>query len=635
MKKVININFQGLVIAIEESAYDILTSYIDSLRRYFANEEGREEIINDIERRIGELFMERLKAGATCITDEDVNSVIANMGRPEDFEAQGADVPPGAGSQPAGAQGSYQPGGKRSLFRNADDKILGGVCSGLANYLGIDPIIVRIAFVLLVGALFWVYILLWIIVPSRSIQSNITKRLFRNPDQKVIGGVAGGIAAYFNIDVWIPRLIFAFPFLIALISGSFHSLWWNWDFGFTPRIISDSFGWTLFLTYIILWIAVPVANTTSEKLEMRGEKVNLNSIASTVREDLEQFKVKAEKWGSEVKTSAQKFGQTSSAQFKNFGTEAATAARRSSSGIGHAIGVIIKAFFIFIFAIVALSFFGVFLGLIFGGLALQPLKGFVLEGGMQNILAWTAVVLIFMLPLVGLLTWGVRRLMGIRSRSHFVGISFVTLWIVGLVAGLILVSMVVRNFRRNVMLREEVVSISQPPGKLFIDVEKTDWKNYHRDFMGMDFDEDFPWYFKDKDSLLINTVRISMTKSNDSLYHVYCVKGSRGRTTQAATETAEKIAFSPAQMDSLLVFPRGFAISRNEKFRNQRVRVVVEVPAGRTIKFSERLSEYDWMDMRMDNRDEYDNWDVNNDLYTPTPGNEYLMEDDGRARVVN
>ena len=79
MKKVININFQGRVIPIEESAYDILKQYIESLRRYFANEESREEIINDIESRIGELFDERLKKGATCIADEDVNAVIASI----------------------------------------------------------------------------------------------------------------------------------------------------------------------------------------------------------------------------------------------------------------------------------------------------------------------------------------------------------------------------------------------------------------------------------------------------------------------------------------------------------------------------------------------------------------------------
>src|ERR1700741_2755653 len=90
MKKVININFQGRVVPIEETAYDILKQYVESLRRFFANEEGKDEIINDIEGRIGELFGEQLKKGSACITDADVQTIIGSIGRPEDFEADDA-----------------------------------------------------------------------------------------------------------------------------------------------------------------------------------------------------------------------------------------------------------------------------------------------------------------------------------------------------------------------------------------------------------------------------------------------------------------------------------------------------------------------------------------------------------------
>src|SRR5215216_4850447 len=177
MKKVININFQGRVIPIEETAYDILQQYIDSLRKYFANEEGRDEIINDIEGRIAELFSERLKKGSTCITDEDVNAVIAGMGRPSDFEqAEAEGTIPGAATSGSKSYSQQQAEpactsrrGPGRLYRNADDKILGGVCSGLANYMGIDPVVMRILFVVLIGALFWIYVLLWIIVPSKSV----------------------------------------------------------------------------------------------------------------------------------------------------------------------------------------------------------------------------------------------------------------------------------------------------------------------------------------------------------------------------------------------------------------------------------------------------------------------------------
>jgi site-specific recombinase XerD len=92
MKKVININFQGRVIPIEENAFEILNKYVESLRKFFANEEGRDEIINDIEGRIAELFGETLKKGGTCITEDDVNRIIDSMGRPEDFDDEEANV---------------------------------------------------------------------------------------------------------------------------------------------------------------------------------------------------------------------------------------------------------------------------------------------------------------------------------------------------------------------------------------------------------------------------------------------------------------------------------------------------------------------------------------------------------------
>src|SRR6478735_11501770 len=135
MKKVININFQGRVIPIEETAFDLLKQYTESLRRYFANEEGRDEIINDIEGRIAELFSDRLKKGAICITDDDVNAVIRSIGRPEDFDEGAKDTTNGAQAKTSqqAPRYTYAHTGRGRLYRNADDKIIAGVCSGLAN----------------------------------------------------------------------------------------------------------------------------------------------------------------------------------------------------------------------------------------------------------------------------------------------------------------------------------------------------------------------------------------------------------------------------------------------------------------------------------------------------------------------
>src|SRR6185312_5209921 len=265
MKKVININFQGTIVPIEESSYELLQQYIESLRRYFANEEGKDEIINDIESRISELFQERLKGGSTCITDDDVNAIIKNMGRPEDFEE--AESSENNESSNRGSdeknksfiQGDFSWKGKR-LYRDENNKILGGVCSGIAAYFGIDPVIVRILF-LVSGIGILAYIILWMFVPgSNSLENGVRKRLYRNPDGKIIGGVCSGIGSYFDVNPWLPRFIFLIPFI------SFFFRWGHIGPLTFPNFLSFSFSPGSFIIYIILWLVIPEANTTSEKL---------------------------------------------------------------------------------------------------------------------------------------------------------------------------------------------------------------------------------------------------------------------------------------------------------------------------------------------------------------------------------
>ena len=142
MKKVININFQGNVVPIEETSYELLQQYIESLRNDVAKEEGRDEIINDIESRISELFQERIKNGSTCITDDDVNAIIKNMGRPQDFdEAENGEQPNNSATSRTNEskdeksenffQNTWNVKGKR-LYRAEHHKILCGLCRGIA-----------------------------------------------------------------------------------------------------------------------------------------------------------------------------------------------------------------------------------------------------------------------------------------------------------------------------------------------------------------------------------------------------------------------------------------------------------------------------------------------------------------------
>ena len=198
MKKVININFQGRVTPIEEVAYEVLQQYTASLRNYFANEEGRDEIINDIEGRIAELFGEILQKGNPCITEANVQAVMNSIGRPEDFDGEETKVQSQLSNNQSANSGQqkqqdFGANGNRKLFRDENNKVLGGVCSGLANYFGIDPLIIRIIFVVALGVLFLPYIILWVAVPSSATKfiGAARKRLMRDPDNKIISGVCG------------------------------------------------------------------------------------------------------------------------------------------------------------------------------------------------------------------------------------------------------------------------------------------------------------------------------------------------------------------------------------------------------------------------------------------------------------
>lgn len=653
MKKIININFHSRVVPIEETAYEILQQYIESLRRHFANEEGRDEIISDIENRFAELFSETLKKGAACITDADVNAIIASMGRPEDF---GDEEPAAAGAGAStGQQGSYSQqqtyatSEPRRLYRADNDKILGGVASGLANYLNIDPAIVRIIFVLMCfggGAGLLLYIILWVVLPTKSLPAAARKRLYRNSDDRVIGGVASGLAAYFHIDVWIPRLIFIAPLILSVLASVFRHAWFDFD---GPVFFTGGFGGTLFITYIVLWIVMPEAVTASEKLEMRGEKVDLESIKNTIKSDLGNFSRRAKDMGSNIgsdmKSTFQKTGEQVKQSTQNFASEAYPAARKAGSGIGHAIGVLFKAFFLFIAGCIAFGLIMALFGLAFRGHNVLTIKNFILTGFWQNFLAWASFILFLIIPIVALLTWLIRRITGVRSRQHYLAYVFVTLWVIGLFCSLGLAAMVINNFRSRQHVEEELTLASPSHGKLIVKAIDGTHDYFDGDWMfDIDWDRNRPFYNFNDDSFALNTVRISLVKSYDSSYHVKLVKFSLGENTSAAHQNAEQINFNVRQTDSILTLPYGFTIARGQKFRNQKVLVVVAVPVGKHITLHHSVDEYRWFSIdvrkthiRWNKRDRWDNnaeygWDDDIDVdnnYEWNSDVDYVMTNDG------
>ena len=171
MQRIVQITIAGRVIPIEEDGYLMLKDYITSLERHFQGEEGNDEIIQDIEGRIAELFSIRLNAGAHAVDKNDVLKVIETLG-PASALNDGRDATGNPVSHfpmpyvPPAYQ--HQHTSSRRLFRNPNDKMIGGVCSGVANYFDIDPVIVRLVFAVLfltAGVGLLAYILAWIIIP--------------------------------------------------------------------------------------------------------------------------------------------------------------------------------------------------------------------------------------------------------------------------------------------------------------------------------------------------------------------------------------------------------------------------------------------------------------------------------------
>jgi phage shock protein PspC (stress-responsive transcriptional regulator) len=634
MKKVISINFQGRVIPIEESAFEELKKYTESLQRYFAREEGKDEIINDIENRIAELFIERLKNNpAGCITEADIYSIVASIGRPEDFDGDISEATPGkqsAGPRPQ-ETASSQPEPRGSLYRNENDKVLGGVCSGLAHYLKIDPTVVRMLFALITfggfGSGVLLYIVLWIVLPARAMEFNVRRRLYRNPDEKVIGGVCSGISSYFNIGVWIPRVIFTLPFFIGILGNIFGNHWGRFDD--FPDVVFSSFGGTLIVTYIILWIVVPFANTATEKLEMRGEKIDLESIKNTVQGEMQGVKGRAEKMGSDFKERASEWSEEVRERGQAFAAQAGPVARRAGSGLGHAIGVLFKAFFLFIAGIIVFALFIALMAMIFSGVGVFPLKKFMIDGFWQNTMAWGALILFLGVPIIASVIWLIRRISGVKSKNSYLGYAFGSLWIVGLVCAITLAGLVSRQFKRTGYVKEDV-SIAQPlNNRMIVDATEVTGKYYGIVWFD-DHENDFPALSANEDSMLLNSVKLKVAKSKDSNYHVYQVKFSRGNSPIAAEETATKIYFPVSQSDSVLYLPKGFAISQESKFRNQQVMVVVEVPVGKAIKIDRSISDYSWFNINSNRRglqiDFDDNWD---NTYSWSSNTWYVMTTDG------
>ena len=248
MKKTFTISLGHSVFNVEEDAYDVLKMYLDSIKNYFQKMENDSEIISDFELRIAENFSSKLSSGKQYINLSDVKEVIQIMGSLDDFQEIYDD------DQTEDVKEDKKINNK--LFRDSSNRIIAGVCSGIAEYFKIDPIIVRVLFFIAVPLNLIVYIIFWIGIPSKDFDPDLRKILYRDTENGVIGGVAKGLSNYLKIDANIIRVIF---------------------------VVSLFFGGAGLLFYFLLWLFTKEAKTIGEKMNMSGFNVNLSNIEDFIK----------------------------------------------------------------------------------------------------------------------------------------------------------------------------------------------------------------------------------------------------------------------------------------------------------------------------------------------------------------
>jgi len=266
MKKTLSVNLGGSVYHIDEDAYQELMDYLQEVKSHLGNDASSSEVLIDIEQRISELFGEWMKGRREVITASDVQKVISILGRPEQFDNEASEATEDAEPQAAGPK--YE--------RRTEERY------GSAH-----------------------------------------RRLYRDTENSMLGGVCSGFAAYLNVSVVLIRLIY-----LCLIF----------------------FGGTGFLFYFLCWIIVPEARTAAQRLEMQGEDVTIENIEKKVREEAGKVKDRVD-------------GYMKSNRFQEN-------VRTAGNGFVEAIRVIVKVFFAFLAGVIGLAGFIVLLGLIFALLVL-------------------------------------------------------------------------------------------------------------------------------------------------------------------------------------------------------------------------------------------------------------------------
>lgn len=576
MKKTFSITIAGVVFHIEEDGYERLRGYLASVQQYFSAYEGSAEIIADIEGRIAEKFSDKLqKESKQSLSATDVDGLIRSMGTVADFEAieeeedlqamharQQATSAGAATGSAAGATGTAtatpppfataEPTPRR-LYRDSQRKLLGGVCAGLAHYFNVDSLWVRLIFLFLFlglpagsgifdhdhgidftgpfsGFIFILYIALWVSLPANPNleEDKNLKKLYRDPEHKVVGGVVAGIAAYTGWDLGLLRFLF---------------------------VISIFFFGTGILLYLILWGITPEAKTLTDRMQMQGEPITLTNIETNVKRSLH-----VENQPESTLTRVLLFPFRALAAI--FGA------------LGPLFNFLLAAFRVFAGLMLILVGSAVVIGLFVALLALLGVTG------MENVVFDDVPLRMFVdaspwLWVFGFLAFGIPALataiLGaslLAKRSLFnarIGLPLLALWIFGTVGTIAMGTGYAANFRRSATV--EKVQTYPAASVAVLDVEDNgdrDWSRVGLRLEGYD-GPDF---------------RLEQRFRAD------------GPSREQAKANAATLLYNVTRRDSTLLFAERADLAPGAPFRDQYLNMTLQVPYGKPFRMTREFANW-------------------------------------------
>lgn len=507
MNKTVTINISGIIFHIEEDAFGKLSKYLSTIKGYFSNADGGNEIMSDIEARIAEMLQSKTSAVKQVVLMSDVDFVMESMGKPEEFAEGIAEDTSHQNDQKKDNDEYTNPGPKR-LYRDGDSKVLGGVCSGVGYYFGIDPVWIRIALLLL-----------------------------------------------------------------FFFAGSG------------------------FLLYLILWIAIPEAKTTSERLTMKGEKADINNISKAVKEEAQQLKKRMEKYGADFKDMANNHKdvpRNAAEKIVDFITDVL-------SNIGRVLLKIVGILMIIIGVIFFLGLSSSIFGLSFmtNNTNGSEWIDLLLLDGSDFYLGIVGIALFIGIPVIMLIFGGIKILFKIRYTNRWVNLTAGIIWVIGLFIVLTIGIKTGSDFNKTAKVRENFnvaqkdvlfLKMHETPINLAelnsSDDEKEGERNYRSNRRG---DNDYMIGTNNGIKYLLGHTQLNIIKSQTDKIEMVIVKEAKGGTKAVASERAKNISYVVSQTDSLIEFDNLFKVNNADKFRAQDLTVILKLPIGKVIYLDKSL----------------------------------------------